>query len=54
MYSFQICQFIIVCVDACAEEKTSVTAVYDFGHITEFDEVGLVFLVARGYEAVNL
>jgi hypothetical protein len=54
MYSFQVRQLVIVCVNACAEEEAGVTTVYDLGHVTELDEVGLVFLVARGYEAVNL
>jgi hypothetical protein len=54
MYSFQVRQLVIVCVNACAEEEAGVTTVYDLGHVAELDEVGLVFLVARGYEAVNL
>jgi len=52
--SLQIRQLVVICVDTCAEEEAGVPAVYDLGHIAEFDEVGLVFLVARGYEAVDL
>jgi hypothetical protein len=54
VYSFQIRQFIIVCINARAEEEASVSAVYDLGHVAELDEVGLVLLVARGYEAMDL
>jgi hypothetical protein len=54
MYSLQIRQLVVVCVDARAEEKTCVPPIYDFGHIAELDEVGLVLLVAWGDEAVDL
>jgi hypothetical protein len=54
MYSLQVRQLVIVCVDACAEEETGVSAVYNLGHVTELDEVRLVLLVARGNEAVDL
>jgi len=54
MYSLEICQLVVVCVDACAEEEAGVAAIYDLGHVTELDEVGLVFLVAWRYEAVDL
>ena len=54
MDSFQICQLVVVCINTGAEKEPGVSAVDDLGHIAELDEVGLVFLVARGDEAVNL
>jgi hypothetical protein len=48
----EVRQLVVVCVDAGAEEEASVAAVDDFG-VAKFDEVGLVFLVARGDEAVD-
>jgi hypothetical protein len=54
VYGFEVRKLVVVCVDACAEEEAGVAAVYDLGHVAELDEVGLVFLVARGYEAVDL
>ncbi|KAL8816094.1 MAG: hypothetical protein Q9223_004834, partial [Gallowayella weberi] len=53
MNRLEICQFVIVGVDADAEEEASVAAVDDF-EVSEFDEVALVFLVAGGDEAVDL
>jgi hypothetical protein len=52
--SLQVCELVVVCVDAGAEEQTCVPTVHDFGGLPEFDEVGLVFLVPGGYEAVDL
>jgi hypothetical protein len=54
MYSLQIRQLVIVRIDACAEEEASIAAVHNFGHVAELDKVGLVFLVARGDEAMDL
>jgi hypothetical protein len=54
MYGFEVCELVIVGVDACAEEETGVSAVDDLGHVAELDEVGLVLLVARCNEAVDL
>jgi len=54
MYRFQICQLIVVRVDAGAEEQASVPPVYDLGHVSKLDEVRLVLLVARCYEAMHL
>jgi hypothetical protein len=54
VYSLKISQFVIICIDAGAEEKARVSAVYNLGHVAELDEVGLVFLVAWCYEAVDL
>jgi hypothetical protein len=54
VYGFQVRQFIIVGIDACAEEEAGVSAVYDLGHVAELDKVGLVFLVAWRNEAVHL
>ena len=49
----QIAQLIVIGVDADAEEEASVTAVDDFEVVPEFNEVGLVFLVAWGDKAVD-
>lgn len=54
MYSLQICQFVVVRVDACAEEQSGVSSIYNLGHVPEFDEVGLVFLVAGRNQTVDL
>ena len=54
MYRLQICQFIVIGIHACAEEQPSVSPVHYLGHISELDEVGLVLLVARRNEAVDL
>lgn len=45
-------KLVVVCVDTGAEEETGVATVHDLV-VAEFDEVGLVFLVARGYETVD-
>lgn len=54
MYSLQISKLIVIRIDTGAEEETRIAAVDDLGGISELDEVGLVLLVARGYEAVDL
>ena len=54
MYRLQIRQLVIICIDARAEEQACVPPVHDLGHVAELDKVGLVLLVARGYEAVHL
>jgi hypothetical protein len=54
MYRLQIRQLVIIRVDAGAEEEARVPPVDDLGHVAELDEVGLVFLVAGGDEAVYL
>jgi hypothetical protein len=54
MYSLQICQFVVVRVDACTEEQPGVSPIYYFGHVPELDEVRLVFLIAGRNEAVDL
>lgn len=54
MYCLKVCQLIVIRVYARAEEQSGVSAVYNFGGAAEFDEVRLVFLVARSYEAVHL
>ncbi len=53
MYRLQIRQLIIIGVHARAEEEPCVAPVYHFGAAPEFDEVGLVLLVARSDEAVD-
>lgn len=45
-------ELVVVCIDAGAEEEARVAAVDDF-IVAELDKVGLVFLVARGDEAVD-
>jgi hypothetical protein len=54
MYCLQIRKLIIICVHTGAEEKSSIAAIDDLGGIPKFDEVGLVLLVARGDETVDL
>lgn len=48
----EVSELVVVCIDASAEEEPRVAAVDDLG-VSEFDKVGLVFLVARGDEAVD-
>ena len=54
MYCLQIRQFIIIGIDACAEEQASVPTINNLGHVAELHKVGLMFLIAGGYEAVDL
>lgn len=49
----EVGELVVVCVDAGAEEEARVPAVDDFV-VAVLDKVGLVFLVAGGYEAVDL
>lgn len=53
MYRLQIRQLVIIRIHARAEEQARVPPVDDLGGAAEFDEVGLVLLVARGDEAVD-
>jgi hypothetical protein len=53
MDRLQVGELVVVGVDAGAEEEPRVAPVDDLV-VTELDEVGLVFLVARGDEAVDL
>jgi hypothetical protein len=53
MDGLEICELVVVRVYADAEEETGVSSVNDF-IIAKFDEVGLVFLVARSYQTMNL
>lgn len=48
VYSLQIRQLVIICIDTCTEKQACVAAVYDLV-VAELDEVRLVFLVARCY-----
>jgi len=50
---FQVRQFVIVGVHARTEEEARVAPIDDLV-VAELDKVGLVFLIARGDEAVNL
>ena len=54
MYRFQVCELVVVRVYTRAEEQPSIAAVDDFRGAAELDEVGLVLLVARRDEAVDL
>lgn len=53
MNGFEICQLVIVCVNADAEEEAGVPAV-DNLVVSEFDKVGLVLLVAWRDESMDL
>jgi len=53
MYRLQVRQLVVVRVDAGAEEEPRVPPVHDLV-VPELYEVGLVFLVAGCYEAVDL
>lgn len=53
VYRLQICQLVIIRVDASAEKEACIAAV-DYPVVAELDEVGLVLLVARRDEAVDL
>jgi len=44
----EIGELVVVCVDARAKEESGVPPVDDLV-VPELDEIGLVFLVARGY-----
>ena len=54
MYRFQVCELVVVGVYARAEEQSGIAAVDHFRSAAELDKVGLVFLVARRDEAVDL
>ncbi len=54
MYCLEVRELVIVRIDTSAEEETRVSAVHDLGVLFEFDEIGLVFLISRCYEAVDL
>jgi hypothetical protein len=53
MYGLQVRKLVIVRVDARTEEESCVAPVDDLV-VAELDEVGLVFLVSGGDEAVDL
>lgn len=53
MDSLKVGEFVVVCVDTDAEEEASVAAVDDFV-VAKLDKVGLILLVARRDEAVDL
>ena len=54
MYRFQVRELVVIGVYARAEEQSGIAAVNHFRGAAELDEVGLVFLVARRDEAVDL
>lgn len=53
MYRLQISQLIIVIGYASAEEQARISSVDDLATTAKLHEVGLVFLVAGGDEAVD-
>lgn len=53
MYSLQICQFVIIRIDAGAKEQACISST-DNLIVPELDEIGLVFLVSRRYQAMDL
>lgn len=53
MDGFQICEFVVVGVHAYTKEETSVTSIH-YLVIPKLYEVGLVFLVTRSNQSVNL
>lgn len=50
----EVGELVVVGVDACTEEQPCVSAIHDLGSIPELDKVGLVLLVARRNQAVDL
>ena len=54
MYRLQIRQLVVVGVYACAEKQASVPPVDDLTAAPKLDEVGLVFLISRRDEPVDL
>jgi hypothetical protein len=54
MYGLQIRQFVVIRIDAGAEEQARIPSVHNLGHVSKLDKVGLVLLVSRGDEAVDL
>ena len=54
MNRFKVRKFVVVRIYASAEEETSIPAVDHLRGAAEFDEVGLMFLIARGDKAVDL
>lgn len=54
MYRLQIRKLIIIRIHTGTEEESRIAAIDDLGGIPKLDEVGLVLLVAGGYEAVDL
>lgn len=53
MDSLQVCQLIIVGIYTGAEEEASISPVDNLARAAEFDEIGLVFLIARCDETVD-
>lgn len=53
MYGLQICKLVIVRVHASAEEQAGISPV-DNLVVTKLDKVGLILLVTRGDEPVDL
>jgi hypothetical protein len=50
----KICKLIVVRIYASAEEEPGIPAIDDLRGAAEFDEVGLMFLIAWGDKAVDL
>lgn len=54
MYGLQVSQLIVRRVDASAEEQSCISSIDNLARAAELHEVGLVFLVARSNEAMDL
>ena len=54
MYCFEVAQVVIININTYTKIKPCVSAINDLGALPEFDEVGLVLLVARRYKSVDL
>lgn len=51
---FQVCQLVIVGVNARAEEQPRISSVHDLRAAFELDEIRLIFLVSRRDKAMDL
>ena len=54
MYCLQIRQLVIICIDTNTKEQACVAPINYFRTPPELYEVGLIFLVSGGDEAVDL
>lgn len=52
MNSFQICQLIIIRVDAYTKEQPCITPIYNLER-AEFDKIGLMLLISRRNQAMH-
>jgi len=54
MYRLKISQLVVVCIDAYTKEQTRIPPINNLCAALELHEVGLVFLVSRCDEAMDL